>query len=90
MKLKNRQHYSSLTDQEMEYDWLMNVGREKDFVFLERIRGWTVNILEGLEFHTRVFTAAEYEVIVNYVYMLNEMERKTNLRIVHMLNQHSE
>lgn len=89
MKLKNRPHYSSLIDQEMEYDWLMNVGREKDFVFLERIR-WTVNILEGLEFHTRVFGAAKFEVIVNYVYMLNEMESKTNLRIVHILNQHSE
>lgn len=90
MKLKNRPHCSSLIDQEMEYDWLMNVGREKDFVFLERIGGWTVNILEGLEFHTCVFGAAKYEVIVNYVYMLNEMGRNTNLRIVHILNQHSE
>lgn len=65
----------SLTN-DKEYDRFMNVGRKKDFICFEKIRGRNINILEGLELHTRVFNAAEQEVIVDYVYMLQEMGKK--------------
>lgn len=65
----------SLTN-DKEYDRFMNVGRKKDFKCFEKIRGRNINILEGLELHTRVFNAAEQEVIVDYVYMLQEMGKK--------------
>lgn len=46
------------------------VGRKMDFISLERIDGKTVNILEGLELHTEVFSAAEQRRIVDFVYDL--------------------
>ncbi|XP_020590662.1 uncharacterized protein LOC110031672 [Phalaenopsis equestris] len=52
-----------------------NVGRKKDFVCLERIDGRKVNILEGLELHTGVFSAAEQRRIVDAVYNLQEKGR---------------
>ncbi|KAK8942550.1 hypothetical protein KSP39_PZI009547 [Platanthera zijinensis] len=48
------------------------VRRKKDFVYLERLNGRTVNILDGLELHTDVFSAAEQKRIVDFVYELQE------------------
>ncbi|KAK8952955.1 hypothetical protein KSP40_PGU001982 [Platanthera guangdongensis] len=55
------------------------VGRKKDFVCLERIDGRIVNILEGLELHTGVFSVLEQKQIVNFVYELQEKWRNNGL-----------
>ncbi|KAL5557569.1 hypothetical protein UlMin_039805 [Ulmus minor] len=58
----------------------MNVKRKKDFICLERFKGKIVNILDGLELHVGIFSAAEQKRIVNYVYMLQEKGRKGELK----------
>ncbi|KAG0496127.1 hypothetical protein HPP92_000818 [Vanilla planifolia] len=56
-----------------------SLGRKKDFVCLERIDGKVVNILEGLELHTGVFSAAEQKRIVDFVYELQKQGRNNEL-----------
>ncbi|XVE82495.1 hypothetical protein DITRI_Ditri16bG0009400 [Diplodiscus trichospermus] len=58
----------------------MNVKREKDFICLERVQGKIVNILEGLELHMGIFSAAEQKRIVDHVYVLEKMGRKGELK----------
>jgi mRNA N6-methyladenine demethylase len=57
----------------------MSLVRKKDFVCLERVRGQFVNILEGLELHTGVFSSAEQKRIVECVYDLQERGRRGEL-----------
>lgn len=59
---------------------LMNVKRKQDFVWSEKLKGKIVNILEGLELHTGIFSAAEQKRIAEYVYKLEEMGRKGELK----------
>ena len=66
-------------EMEMEYSRLMDVRRKKNFVCLERIRGKTVNILEGLELHNGVFSSAEQRTIVDFVYSLQKMGKRGQL-----------
>lgn len=54
--------------------------RKKDYVFIERINGKSMNILEGLELHTGVFSVAEQTRIVDFVYELREMGRNGKLK----------
>ncbi|KAI4337214.1 hypothetical protein L6164_015659 [Bauhinia variegata] len=63
-----------------EYIRFMNVRRKKDYICFERINGKLVNILEGLELHTGIFSAAEQKRIVNYVASLQEMGKKGELK----------
>lgn len=70
----------TLPREQREYIRFMNVGREKDFRCFERVNGKFVNILEGLELHTGIFSAAEQRRIVNYVSELQEMGRKGELK----------
>lgn len=49
---------------------------------LERNRGKIVNILEGLELHTVVFSAAEQRKIVGFVYLLQKMGKRGQLKAV--------
>ncbi|KAG6399797.1 hypothetical protein SASPL_141282 [Salvia splendens] len=56
------------------------VERKKDFLCLERINGKLVNILEGLELHKAIFSAAEQKRIVSYVEQLEEMGKKGQLK----------
>lgn len=56
-----------------------SVGRKKDFVCLERIDGKIVNILEGIELHTGVFSAVEQKKIVDFVYDLQVKGRNKEL-----------
>ena len=56
------------------------VERKKDFLCLERINGKLVNILEGLELHKAIFSAAEQKRIVSYVEQLDEMGKKGQLK----------
>lgn len=58
----------------------MNVKRNKDFICLERINGKLVNILQGLELHTGVFSAAEQKRIVDCIYKLQEMGKRGELK----------
>ncbi|KAI4316439.1 hypothetical protein L6164_024418 [Bauhinia variegata] len=69
-----------LSREQREYIRFMNVRRKKDYICLERINGKLVNILEGLELHTGIFSAAEQKRIVNYVDLLQEMGRKGQLK----------
>ncbi|KAG7584209.1 Oxoglutarate/iron-dependent dioxygenase [Arabidopsis suecica] len=59
---------------------LMNVKRTKDFICLERVKGKIVNVLDGLELHTGVFSAVEQKRIVDLVYQLQEKGRKGELK----------
>lgn len=69
-----------LSREQREYIRFMNVGRKKDFICLERFKGKFVNILEGLELHTGIFSAAEQKRIVDHVYALEEIGRKGEFR----------
>ncbi|MED6148529.1 RNA demethylase alkbh9b [Stylosanthes scabra] len=70
----------TLPREQREYIRFMNVRRKKDFMCFERVNGKLVNILEGLELHTGIFSAAEQKRIVNYVASLQEMGRKGELK----------
>ncbi|KAI3715719.1 hypothetical protein L6452_22705 [Arctium lappa] len=56
-----------------------NVGR-KNFVHIERVNGKNVNVLQGLELHTRVFNAEEQKKIVESVYEFQRMGQRGRLR----------
>lgn len=72
-----------LPREQREYIRFMNVRRKKDFICMERINGKLVNIVEGLELHTGIFSAAEQKRIVGYVASLQEMGRKGELKGLH-------
>ncbi|GMJ07887.1 hypothetical protein like AT2G17970 [Hibiscus trionum] len=69
-----------LSRDQREYIRFMNVKRKKDFEYFERVKGKMVNILEGLELHMGIFSAAEQKRIVDQVYKLEEMGRNGELR----------
>lgn len=71
---------SGLSREQSAQTRLLQVGRKKDFVFIERINGTPVNVLQGLELHTHVFSAAEQKTIVDYVYSLQKKGQKGQLR----------
>ncbi|XP_022950629.1 uncharacterized protein LOC111453671 isoform X1 [Cucurbita moschata] len=71
---------AKLSREQREHIRFINVGRKKDFICLERFKGKLVNILEGLELHTGIFSAAEQKRIVDHVYSLQEMGKKGELR----------
>ncbi|KAK7383420.1 hypothetical protein VNO78_29099 [Psophocarpus tetragonolobus] len=70
----------TLPREQREYIRFMNVRRKKDFICFERVNGKLVNILEGLELHTGIFSAAEQKRIVGYVASLQEKGRKGELK----------
>ncbi|MQL78932.1 hypothetical protein Taro_011378 [Colocasia esculenta] len=70
---------TELSREQREYIRFMNVGRKKDFIYLERVKGKIVNILDGLELHTGVFSAAEQKRIVDSVYELQDKGRRGEL-----------
>lgn len=69
-----------LSREEREQYRFMNVKRIKVFSCFERVEGKRVNILEGLELHTGVFSAVEQKRIVDHVYQLQEKGLKGQLR----------
>ncbi|KAK9129539.1 hypothetical protein Sjap_010026 [Stephania japonica] len=75
IKSRREAQKTELSREKREYIRFMNVQRNKDFICLERVNGKLVNILDGLELHTGVFSAAEQKRIVNYVYELQEKGR---------------
>ncbi|KAL6651668.1 hypothetical protein ACP70R_010593 [Stipagrostis hirtigluma subsp. patula] len=56
------------------------VRRKKDFTHMERVDGRMVNVLQGLELHTAVFSAAEQQRIVDCVHDLQDRGRRGLLR----------
>ncbi|GAB2226273.1 hypothetical protein Drorol1_Dr00022074 [Drosera rotundifolia] len=69
-----------LSRDEREYYRFVRVKRKKDFICLERIDRKLVNILDGIELHSGVFSAAEQKRIVNFIYELQESGQKGELR----------
>lgn len=69
-----------LSREQRENIRLMNVKRKKDFICLERVKGKIVNVLDGLELHTGVFSAVEQKRIVDQVYQLQEKGQKGELK----------
>ncbi|RRT74651.1 hypothetical protein B296_00016729 [Ensete ventricosum] len=57
---------TGLSREQREEIRFKNVVRKKDFICLERVKGKIVNILDGLELHTGVFSAAEQKRIVDF------------------------
>lgn len=57
-----------------------NVKRKKDFICLERVNVKFVNILDGLELHSGVFSAVEQKKIVDFVYELQEKGKNGKLK----------
>lgn len=71
---------TELSREQREYIRFCNVERKKDFICLERVSGKIVNILNGLELHKGVFSAAEQIRIVKYVEELDQMGRNGELK----------
>ncbi|VVB10073.1 unnamed protein product [Arabis nemorensis] len=69
-----------LSREQREQYRFMNVKKMKVFTCFERVKGNQVNILEGLELHTGVFSAVEQKRIVDHVYELQEKGRKGELQ----------
>ncbi|KAL4569025.1 hypothetical protein LXL04_024652 [Taraxacum kok-saghyz] len=57
-----------------------NVKRKKDFICLERFHGKIVNILDGLELHSGVFSSVEQNRIVDFVHELQEQGKNGKLK----------
>ncbi|XP_023635060.1 RNA demethylase ALKBH5 [Capsella rubella] len=68
-----------MSREERERYRFLNVKKVKLFSGFEKVRGKSVNILEGLELHTGVFSAVEQKKIVDFVYQLQEKGRKGQL-----------
>ncbi|CAA6655948.1 unnamed protein product [Spirodela intermedia] len=68
-----------IVEEQREYIRFTNVMRKKDFICLERVREKITNVLEGLELHTGVFSAAEQKRIVDFVHELQEKGRRGQL-----------
>ncbi|XP_009786421.1 RNA demethylase ALKBH9B [Nicotiana tabacum] len=71
---------TELSREQREYIRFCNVKRKKDFICLERVNGKFVNILDGLELHKGVFSAAEQIRIVKYVEKLDQMGKNGELK----------
>ncbi|XP_057499795.1 RNA demethylase ALKBH9B-like isoform X1 [Actinidia eriantha] len=69
-----------LSRDQREYFRFSNVKRKKDFICLERVEGKIVNVLDGIELHTGVFSAAEQKRIIDFVYELQEKGKKGELK----------
>ncbi|CAM0912665.1 unnamed protein product [Alopecurus aequalis] len=70
---------TSLTREQRELHRYRKVVRRDDFMCLERVKGRFVNILEGLELHAGVFSAAEQQRIVECVYDLQKKGKRGQL-----------
>lgn len=69
-----------LSREQREYFRFMRVERKKDYICLERVNGRIINVLQGLELHKGIFSAAEQKRIVDHVYALQEMGRRGELK----------
>ncbi|XP_020091675.1 RNA demethylase ALKBH5-like [Ananas comosus] len=82
---RSRHHRQQEKEQELpreqrEAIMLSLVKRKKDFKHMERVGGRWVNVLEGLELHEGVFSAAEQHRIVDCVLDFQQRGRRGLLR----------
>ncbi|KAI4325809.1 hypothetical protein MLD38_031174 [Melastoma candidum] len=70
----------TLSREQREYIRFKNVQRNKDFLCFERVDGKLVNILQGLELHCGVFSAAEQKRIIDFIYQLHDMGKGGKLK----------
>lgn len=68
------------SDEQKEMARFANVGRKTNFSHLERVYGKNVNVLQGLELHTQVFSIEEQKKIVESVYEFQRLGQKGRLR----------
>lgn len=71
---------ATLPREQRESIRLSLVKRKKDFKYMEKVNGRWINVLEGLELHTGVFSAVEQRRIVDCIYDFQEKGRKGMLR----------
>ncbi|TYG74772.1 hypothetical protein ES288_D04G209100v1 [Gossypium darwinii] len=71
---------NGLSEEQKEHIRFSQVVRKKDFVHMEKINGKSMNVLKGLELHTKVFNAEEQKKIIECVYNLQRMGQKGQLR----------
>ncbi len=65
---------------EREQRRLLGLKVRKDFMCMERVDGRLLNVVEGLELHMGVFSAAEQTRLVNMVYDFQTKGRQQQLR----------
>ncbi|KAI4330357.1 hypothetical protein MLD38_028654 [Melastoma candidum] len=70
----------TLSRDQREYLRFKNVQRNKDFLCFERVDGKLINILQGLELHSGVFSAAEQKRIIDFIYQLQDMGKGGKLK----------
>ncbi|KAL9237449.1 hypothetical protein vseg_011995 [Gypsophila vaccaria] len=70
---------SNVSPDEEEWRRFSQVGRKKNFVHFERVKGKELNVLQGLELHTGVFSPEEQKKIVDSVYNFQKMGQKKQL-----------
>jgi alkylated DNA repair protein alkB family protein 5 len=73
----------SSSSQLLSDDGMNRVRRKKDFSYMDRVDGRPVNILQGLELHTAVFSPEEQRAIVAAVLDLQDRGRRGLLRGTH-------
>lgn len=71
---------NDLSEDQKELIRFGQVGRRKDFVHYENVKGKQINVLKGLELHTNVFNPDEQKEIVELVYSLQRMGQNRQLR----------
>ncbi|XP_047318396.1 RNA demethylase ALKBH9B-like [Impatiens glandulifera] len=71
---------NGMSEDEKELIRISEVGRKKDFVYRENIRGKNINVLQGLELHTGVFNVEEQKKIVECVYEFQRLGQDGQLR----------
>ncbi|XP_070052278.1 RNA demethylase ALKBH9B-like [Nicotiana tomentosiformis] len=71
---------TELSREQREHIQFCNVKSKKDFICLERVNGKVVNVLDGVELHTGVFSMAEQNRIVKFVEKLEEMGKNGQLK----------
>ncbi|WOH14157.1 hypothetical protein DCAR_0933673 [Daucus carota subsp. sativus] len=69
-----------ISDEQIERIGFAQVGRNKKFVHIEKINGKATNVLQGLELHTKVFSADEQKKIVECVYDFQRRGQNGQLR----------
>lgn len=79
VRTEDKEKKTELSREQREYIRFTNVMRKKDFICLERVKEKITNVLEGLELHTGVFSAAEQKRIVDFVHELQEKGRRGQL-----------
>lgn len=75
-----------ISDEQIERIGFAQVGRNKKFVHIEKINGKATNVLQGLELHTKVFSADEQKKIVECVYDFQRRGQKGQLRGISLNN----